>query len=200
MNQKFKGSEGSYPIKLFYTSNIPIILQTALVSNLYFISQMLYKRFKGNFIVRLLGQWQDIEYGAQSIPVAGLAYYMSPPRDFNDIANDPIHAFLYTFFVLLSCGLFAKYWIEISGEGSKDVAKKIKDQGLFLVGYRDTSMYKKLNEYIPVAAALGGVCIGLLTIIADFLGAIGSGTGILLAVTIIYGYFEVIYKDKEMED
>ena len=30
---------GSYPIKLFYTSNIPIILQTALVSNLYFFSQ-----------------------------------------------------------------------------------------------------------------------------------------------------------------
>jgi len=31
--------------------------------------------------------------------------------------------------------------------------------------------------------------IGALTIFADFLGAIGSGTGILLAVTIIYGYF-----------
>ena len=30
------------------------------------------------------------------------------------------------------------------------------------------------------------MCIGMLTIVADFLGAIGSGTGILLAVTIIY--------------
>ena len=30
------------------------------------------------------------------------------------------------------------------------------------------------------------MCIGALTIVADFLGAIGSGTGILLAVTIIY--------------
>lgn len=34
------------------------------------------------------------------------------------------------------------------------------------------------------------MCIGALTIIADFMGAIGSGTGILLAVTIIYQYFE----------
>merc|ERR1712146_471352 len=33
-----------YPIKLFYTSNIPIILQTALVSNMYFLSQLLFKR------------------------------------------------------------------------------------------------------------------------------------------------------------
>jgi protein transport protein SEC61 subunit alpha len=30
---------------------------------------------------------------------------------------------------------------------------------------------------------------------ADFLGAIGSGTGILLAVTIIYQYFEVFVKE-----
>lgn len=42
-NQKVRGQQGSYPIKLFYTSNIPIILQTALVSNLYFFSQLLYR-------------------------------------------------------------------------------------------------------------------------------------------------------------
>lgn len=38
-----RGQQGSYPIKLFYTSNMPIILQSALVSNLYFISQVLKK-------------------------------------------------------------------------------------------------------------------------------------------------------------
>jgi preprotein translocase subunit SecY len=36
-----RGQQGSYPIKLFYTSNMPIILQSALVSQLYFISQVL---------------------------------------------------------------------------------------------------------------------------------------------------------------
>jgi protein transport protein SEC61 subunit alpha len=35
-----RGQQGSYPIKLFYTSNMPIILQSALVTNLYFISQV----------------------------------------------------------------------------------------------------------------------------------------------------------------
>merc|ERR1712036_41652 len=79
--QKIRGQQGSYPIKLFYTSNIPIILQTALVSNLYFFSQLLYRRFKTNFIVNLIGQWQDMD-GGQSIPVGGLAYYMSPPTSF----------------------------------------------------------------------------------------------------------------------
>lgn len=54
---RYRGQYSSYPIKLFYTSNIPIILQSALVSNLYVISQMLSVRFSGNFLVNLLGQW-----------------------------------------------------------------------------------------------------------------------------------------------
>lgn len=44
----------------------------------------------------------------------------------------------------------------------------------------------------------------MLTIFADFMGAIGSGkilnykgTGILLAVTIIYEYFEDIKREKQ---
>lgn len=42
------------------------------------------------------------------------------------------------------------------------------------------------------------MCIGALSVFADFMGAIGSGTGILLAVTIIYQYFEIF--DKEQGD
>merc|ERR1712224_366665 len=94
--QKQRGQQGIYPIKLFYTSNIPIILQTALVSNLYFFSQILYRRFKSNMLVNLLGQWQDLEYGGESIPVGGIAYYISPPMDFANIVDDPLHAFCYT--------------------------------------------------------------------------------------------------------
>lgn len=61
---------------------------------------------------------------------------------------------------------------------------------MMIKGLRDESMVRLLEKNIPIAASCGGICIALLTILADFLGAIGSGTGILLAVTIIYGYFE----------
>jgi len=196
-NQKMRGQMGSYPIKLFYTSNIPIILQTALVSNLYFFSQLLYKRFKGNMLVNLLGQWQEVDYSGQSIPVGGIVYYISPPHSFSEIWEDPIHALFYVAFVLISCALFSKTWIDVSGSSARDVAKQLKDQSMMMPGYRDESIHKVLNKYIPTAAAFGGMCIGALTIMADFLGAIGSGTGILLAVTIIYQYFEIVYKEKE---
>jgi len=195
--QKIRGQQGNYSIKLFYTSNIPIILQTALVSNLYFFSQLLYRRFKSNMLVNLLGQWQELDYGGQSIPVGGLAYYISPPTTFSDIWEDPIHSIVYVMFVLGSCALFSKTWIEVSGSSPRDVAKQLRDQQMMFKGHRDASLLKVLEMYIPTAAAFGGMCIGMLTIIADFLGAIGSGTGILLAVTIIYQYFEVIYKEKE---
>lgn len=47
-------------------------------------------------------------------------------------------------------------------------------------------MYKELKRIIPTAAAFGGAILGLLSVAADLSGAIGSGTGILMAVTIIY--------------
>lgn len=195
--QKVRGQQGSFPIKLFYTSNIPIILQTALVSNLYFFSQLLYRRFKSNMLVNILGQWQELDVGGQSIPVGGIAYYISPPNSLLDVVSDPIHTFFYISFVLVSCALFSKTWIEVSGSSAKDVAKQLRDQQMIMKGYRDSSLVQVLNRYIPTAAAFGGMCIGALTIIADFLGAIGSGTGILLAVTIIFQYYEMFAKERE---
>jgi len=194
--QKHRGQQGTYPIKLFYTSNIPIILQTALVSNLYFFSQLLYKRYSTNFLVRMLGAWHEIPGSGQSVPVSGLAYYVSPPRSLTEIVADPFHAVFYMAFILSACALFSKTWIEVSGSSARDVAKQLRDQQMFMKGHRESSLVHTLNRYIPTAAAFGGMCIGGLTVFADFLGAIGSGTGILLAVTIIYQYFEIFYKEK----
>lgn len=199
-NKRARGQQGSYPIKLFYTSNMPIILQSALVSNLYFISQLLFKRYGNNIFVQLLGRWQTLEFGSGNmVPVGGLVYYISPPHSLSEVAANPLHAIFYIIFMLSACALFSKTWIEVSGSSASDVARQLKDQQMFIQGHRDTmaSLKKELNRYIPTAAAFGGMCIGALTIVADFMGAIGSGTGILLAVTIIYQYFETWAKEQQ---
>ena len=174
---------------------MPIILQAALVSNLYFFSQIPHSRFAGNFLVNLLGRWQEMD-GGYSLPVGGLTYYLSPPRDFFEIIRDPIHTVIYIVFIIGTCAIFSKTWIELSGSSAKDVAKQLRDQGMTISGFRDQFIAKELNRYIPTAAALGGVCIGALSVLADFIGAIGSGTGLLLAVTIIYSTFETVYKER----
>lgn len=195
---KMRGQNGIYPIKLFYTSNIPIILQTALVSNLYFFSQLLHRRYPNNILIQLLGRWQDNQTG-QSVPIGGLAYYVSPPATLVEILADPLHFILYLIFILGACALFSKTWIEVSGSSPRDVAKQFQEQDMVIRGYREDSTYRVLNRYIPAAAAFGGMCIGLLTVFADFMGAIGSGTGILLAVTIIYQYWETYQKESKQE-
>merc|ERR1712236_16869 len=192
---RYRGQYSSYPIKLFYTSNIPIILQSALVSNLYVISQMLSVKFQGNFFVSLLGVWADSGAG-RAYPIGGLCYYLSPPETLGSILTDPIHAILYITFMLGSCAFFSKTWIDVSGSSAKDVAKQFREQQMVMRGHRETSMIHELNRYIPTAAAFGGLCIGALSVLADFMGAIGSGTGILLAVTIIYQYFEIFVKEQ----
>jgi len=157
-----------------------------------------YKRFPSNPIIGLIGTWREIEgYAGQFLPVGGLAYYISPPRSMGELVADPFHTLFYLLFVLGSCAFFSKIWIEVSGSSPKDVAKQLADQNMVMKGHRDSSMMKLLYRYIPTAAAFGGLCIGALSVVADFMGAIGSGTGILLAVTIIYQYFELFVKEAQ---
>lgn len=193
---RFRGQQGTYPIKLFYTSNMPIMLQSALVSQIYLVSQLLYSKFPHNFIVRLFGVWEPAEGSSQFVAKSGLAYYVSPPQGLYDALRDPVHFVLYVAFVLAASALFAKAWIEVSGSSPRDVAKMLKDQQMIMRGHREGSMYKELKRIIPVAAYLGGLLVGALTVAADLMGAIGSGTGILLAVTIIYQYFEMFVKEQ----
>lgn len=68
---------------------------------------------------------------------------------------------------------------------------------MMISGYQDGQLLTVLNRYIPVAAACGGMIIGLISIFSDLIGVIGSGTGILLSVSIIYGYYEKLVKDKK---
>lgn len=188
---RFRGQQGRYPIKLFYTSNMPIMLTSTLTSNVFIISQMLASRFPSHILVRLLGVWEPLEDSPQLHAVGGLSYYLSPPTSLADAAKDPLHTLVNVAFTLAVCALISKAWIDVSGSGPRDVAKQLKENGMVMAGHRDVSMYKELKRIIPTAAAWGGATIGALSVAADLIGAFGSGTGILMAVTTIYSYFEI---------
>ncbi len=193
-----RGPYGLYPIRLFYTSNMPIMLQSALTSNIFIVSQMLFGKFPTNPFVKFLGSWETRQATSQWTAVGGLAYYIQPPFSFTDALLDPIRTAVYIVFVLSACAVFSKTWIEISGTSTRDVSQQFKDQGLVIAGHRDTSVYKELNRIIPVAAAFGGATIGALSVFCDLLGTLGSGTSILLAATTIYGYYETAVKEGQL--
>lgn len=60
---------------------------------------------------------------SHSVPVGGFIYLISPPRTTIEILTDPIHTIFYILFIIGTCGLFSKTWIEVSGSSVSDVAK-----------------------------------------------------------------------------
>jgi len=188
-----------YPIKFLYTSNIPVILASALFANVYFISQILYKRMQGNPIVDLLGRWDFA--GEQPMPEGGLVYYTTAPRGISQVIDDPIRAVIYIVILVGACMIFSAIWLETAGMGPRDVAKQLLDADMQIPGFRRNPkvLEKYLERYIPIAALLGGFFVGLLAGFADFLGALGTGTGILLTTGIIKQYSEIIAKERLAE-
>ena len=73
--------------------------------------------------MNLLGKWKESECGSgQSIPVGGIAHYITAPASLAEIAANPFHALFYVVFMLMAGALFSKTWIEVSGSSARDVA------------------------------------------------------------------------------
>jgi len=199
-SSKVRGYSRDYPVKLF-GSNIPVILQAALVQNIHFVSQMLSRRFETNPLVRLLGRWAIDERSGVYQAQGGLAYYLKSPDSLSDVVADPIHGLTHLAFVVLSCAAFSATYVEISGQSPREVLKQLRDNDLTIFGYpRDVSMFQILDTTLKTAAMLGGGAVGALTVIADLAGALGTGTGLLLAVQIISSIHEEYKKEtKELK-
>lgn len=182
---KFGGVRGRYPIRLLYASVIPVILAMVVFANI-------------NMIARVSGIGVLGTYDAQGNVTGGLAYYTRAPSGLASIAADPIHALVYTGILALLCMGFAWLWINMTGMGPRDVAQQLDRSGMLIPGFRRDIrvMERVLHRYIMTVALLGGAFVGLLSAGADCLGAIGSGTGILLAVSIMYHLYEEIAKER----
>jgi preprotein translocase subunit SecY len=99
------------------------------------------------------------------------------------------------------CAVFSLIWLEVGGLGPSKVAQQLMDSGMQIPGYRRSGrpIESILKRYIPVVTILGGIIVGLVAGIADFLGVFGSGTGILLSVGIIYQYYELLMRERAAE-
>lgn len=158
-------------------------------------------------------------------PVGGLMYYLSALQGPNswipsmvnqnvagvtELGFSPLaywqillHVLVDSTFLIVGGVIFAIFWIETTGMGPKSVAMKIHNSGLQVPGYRrnPASIERLMERYIPKVTVIGGVIIGLLTLIATLLGTLGSagGTGLLLAVSIVYRLYEQIASEQIQE-
>jgi len=199
---RYRGFKGKFPLKLFYVSNIPVIFAAALFGNIYFISQLIWQKYNNtnsNFWLNLIGKF--VIQGQQYQPSGGLVYYVVPPRSIALAAADPIRAIVYIVLLIIGCVFFAVTWVEVGGMDSAAVARQLLDSGMQIEGFRrsEVPIRQMLERYIPTVTILGAILIGFIAGVADFLGAFGSGTGILLTVGIIEQYYQILVQERITE-
>jgi preprotein translocase subunit SecY len=188
---KYKGVRGRYPIRFVYSSVIPVILTSAMISTANLIGRMLISRLGWEFLGTFDG----------SRATSGLLYYLSPPYGLDQVAADPLKAIIYLLVMVGGCILFATMWIELTNMGPRAVAERLQESGMQIPGFRREPriVEKVLNRYIPKVTIMGGATIGLLAAFATFTNALGTGTGILLTVGIVYRLYEELMREQMSE-
>jgi len=207
-----RGFKGKYPIKLLYVSNIPVILVSALYANMMFLGQIIAgpgSALRGgdiDFWLNLIATYPVDPTGtgpggSYLNPNGGLIYYLTPPLGFTSIIGDPIRAVIYLLIFIVMCIVFGRVWVEVSGLAPRDIARQIIDSGMEIPGFRRSEkiIERILARYIPTLTILCGLIVGLLSFTSDALGALTSGTGLLIAIGIVHQYAETISKEAAAE-
>ncbi len=190
---RVRGHGIRWPLSFFYTSNIPVILVAALIANIQLVARVLSGRG-----ITWLGTFSG------SSPTGGLVYFLTPPRVIDAIITQSftwmtlLSALTYTIFLVGGSVLFAYFWVQTAGLDARTQAKNIMNSGLQMPGFRkDPRVLESiLNRYIMPLTIMGGIGVGLLAAAADLLGTLSSGTGLLLAVMIIYRLYEDIAREQ----
>jgi len=203
-----RGFGRTWSLKLLYTSNIPVILTAALIANFQLMGTFGLPATKQG--CSSLGCW-FADYATGGKIQGGVVYFLSSPRGLlgdaitfltgnpvPDINMELLRGLTYLIFLSLSAMIFSIFWVSTSGMDANAVADQLDGIGMYIPGYRPdkTTVAGVLNKYIPGLAIMGGLAVGLLAALADFTGALGTGTGILLTVMILYNYYEELSAQK----
>jgi preprotein translocase subunit SecY len=198
-----RGARARFPVKLIYASVLPMILVRVLQANV-----QMFGLFLNNIGITVLGEFEG------STPVNGIMYFLAPinsPADWMWWASDLGHAAwevllrmgIDIFVMVVGGAIFALFWVKTAGLDSSHVARQIQMSGMHIPGYRRNTqvLEKYLDRYIPRVTVIGGIFIGLLSVVANLFGVIGavSGTGLLLTVSIVYRLYEEIASEQIME-
>ncbi|MBI5393048.1 preprotein translocase subunit SecY [Candidatus Woesearchaeota archaeon] len=201
---RVRGHGIRWPLSFIYTSNIPVILISALLANL-----QLWARLLQNWGRPLLGT-----VDASGNAVSGVVAWLSIPGGRRgllgmiitqgglDIGFRPyIQALVYLLVLIIGSVIFSYFWVQTSGMDARSQAKQLLSSGLQIPGFRrdERILERILSRYITPLTIMGGLTIGFLAGFADLLGSLVNGTSLLLTVMIIYRLYEDIAKQHMMD-
>jgi preprotein translocase subunit SecY len=195
-----RGHGVRWPLSFFYTSVIPVILVSALIANLQLLGSFLNNRG-----ISILGT-----FNALGQPSSGFIYWVQPTNLVRQIIQqgslfigfEPyLQALFYILFLMFGAMIFSMFWVQTAGMDARSQAKQMMGSGLQIPGFRrdERVLERLLSRYIWPLTIMGGLSVGFLAGFADITGTLSSGTGILLAVMIVFKLYEEISKQHMMD-
>ncbi|MEK6917437.1 MAG: preprotein translocase subunit SecY [Nanoarchaeota archaeon] len=210
---RIRGYTVKWPLAFFYASNIPVILTAALVANMQLFGGLIENAATScaqGTCSALAGFASHLTFLGTFIngqPVSGLAFWVGS----NNILDLIIRGGLLpryllqglthiVFFMGLSM-IFSVFWVKTSGMDAKAQAHKISASGLQVSGFRQDERILEsiLSRYIMPLTVMGGAAVGLLAATTDLLGALVSGTAILLVVMIMFQFYQSIAQQHQTD-
>lgn len=203
-HSRFGGFRGTYPIKLLYVSNVPVIFASTIFTNIYYISSIIWSRYNmdnSNPYLNIIGTFTMAEGTTQPIPTGGLAYYALGPNNFTEATTDPLRALAFVGLMVAFCLMLGRFWITVGGLSPERVADQLIAAGMQVPGFRRSPsiISSILRRYIYTVAIVGSIIVGLLASVANYVNAFGTGTGLLLMVSILYQYYQILVRERLAE-
>lgn len=171
------------PVQIFFLTIMLVVFVAAFLA-FYFKYQHIHKVVIGSLVIGVV------------LAFLTSAFSVGLPN-----GEEALRAISYMLILVIGSMTFSIFWVATSGMDSKSVAEQIESMGMQIPGFRrDPRIVEEvLQRYIPTITIISGLFIGMLAAVADFTGALGTGTGILLTVMIIYNLYESI-ATRYMED
>ncbi len=206
-----------WPLEFLYANVIPVILVASLAANLQLGASLLnnvastclnpiagiecagFAKFA--YHLRFLG----IFSGSQ--PVSGFAYWIHHTALVNALITGSFHVkqllqgLGHVLFYKIFSIIFSFFWVNTSGMDAQSQAQNIMSSGLSIPGFRkdERVLESILKRYITPLTVMGGAVVGLLASVANLLGTLVGGMAILLAIMILYQFYQDIAQQHAMD-
>jgi len=195
---RIRGYGVKWPLSFFYASVIPVILTAALMANLQLFGGIL-QNWLGH--PTILGDFVD------GRAISGLSFWMGSTNILElfirggFLAKYLVQGITHMLFFMIFSTIFAVFWVKTSGMDAKAQAHKISSSGLQVAGFRQDERILEsiLDRYIMPLTVMGGLAIGLLASLTDLLGALVSGTAILLVIMIMFQFYKSIAEQHSVD-
>ena len=212
---KIRGYGIKWPLSFFYASVIPVILTAALFANVQLFGGIIENAAAPCVLglegcvgaAKIASYFTFLGQFVEGQAISGLAFWMGSTNILDLFIRGgflPIYllqGLTHVLFFMFFSTLFAVFWVKTAGMDAKSQAKKIASSGLQVAGFRqDIRILESiLDRYIMPLTVMGGIAIGLLASITDLLGALVSGTAILLVIMIMFQFYQNIAQQHQMD-